>query len=400
MNTPTLRALGAFALCIALIAPPLAKAADFPLELKRLSVTQCSMTGSLLDIDPATGNVSIELSADLACYPPVVNALANNATLSVTGPTTVGGGQTGSGTVNLQLNTGLSGVTTGVTCTADGIVANSVTVSSGWTTGSTVLCTNCGPTAPASVNVQNPSTTVTGTITFKAKCSFQDQSNANLQIVRTNILSAPPVSVLPGQAPPPPDFCTSVTELATPNGLTDAMRQTVGTVTGGSLPGSNIDFLNYTTVFGVSSNTFPAGSSDNVGFGFPGTNKGTLTSSLTRNNYISFKFRAPSDPSWNLRNGFFHATPVTAFTYVAIAPCPGQFADDANYPLGGNGCAGSAQGSDITWEITTGTTSRCKLLPGQTYYLNLINANPGSLSNSTCTGGSCQFQIRNSNNYD
>ncbi|WP_139224885.1 hypothetical protein [Dokdonella immobilis] len=388
---------GAVALCVALVNPQPANAADFQVALKRLAVTQCSMTGSLLNIDPVTGNVSIDLSADIACYPTVVNAIANNASISITGPTTVGGGQTGSGTVNLQLNTGLSGPTSGVTCTADGVIANSVTVSGSgsgsWGTGSPVLCTNCGPTATASVSVQNPSTTVTGSITFKAKCNYQDQGNANLQIVRTNIISTPAVQVLPGQAPPPPDYCESVAELATPNGLTDAMRQSSGTVTGGTTPGTNIDFLNYTSVFGVRPNVYPPGTIDTAGYGFPGTNPTNVQFGLKRNFYISWKFRTPTASSYSEQGGAFQFIPGPAFTLASIAPCPGQFSTDANYPMVGF-CQISGKGSDLPWKITTGTTTACKLEPGKTYYLNVIQATGvGTLTTPTCPSTLCSPKV-------
>lgn len=397
MKKYLLGASGALALCISLINPEPANAADFQVALKRLAVTQCSMTGSLLNIDPVTGNVSIDLSADIACYPPVVNALANNATLSVTGPTTIGGGQTGSGTVNLQLNTGLSGVTNGVTCTADGVVANSVTVTGGWTAGSTILCTNCGPTATANVNVQNPSTTVTGTISFKAKCSYQDQSNANLQIVRSNIVSTQAVSVLPGQAPPPPDYCSSVTELATPNGLTDAMRQLAGTVTGGTMPGTNIDFTNFTSVFGVKPNVYPPGTVDTAGYGFPGTNRTNVQIGLQRGKYISLRFRAPintiSPNNWINTTGAFQVIPNGAFTLAAIAPCPGQFSTDTNYPINPT-CTITGKGSNLGWIVTPSSTSGCKLVPGNTYHLNLIQATgTGTLTTPTCPTTLCSPKV-------
>src|SRR5690606_31531064 len=129
------------------------------------SVTQCSLTGSMLNIDPTTGNVTIDINTDVNCYPSAINTLASSASISVVGPTTVGGGQTGQGSVDLQLVTGLPGATAGVTCVPDGVSASNVNVVSGW---SAALCTNCGPTASRTVVVQNPTTTVNGTISFRA----------------------------------------------------------------------------------------------------------------------------------------------------------------------------------------------------------------------------------------
>jgi hypothetical protein len=394
MKNSILGAAGALALCAALVLPAVGNAADFQVAVKRLSVTQCSMTGSLLNIDPVTGNVSIDLTNDLACYPPVVTSLANAASISVTGPTTVGGGQTGQGDVTLQLNTGLSGVTVGVSCYPDGVIVNSgsVNVISGWT-ASAALCTNCGSAASRTVTVQNPSTTTNGTITFKAKCTYQDQANANLQSVRTNIQSTPTVTVQPGTAPPPPNYCASVTSLATPNGLTDADRQLTGTVTGGTMPGSSIDFTNYTSVFGVSPNTYPVGSNDTVGFGFPGTNRTNVQIGLQRGKYVSWRFRAPTSINWDNVQGSFQIIPGAAFTLAAIAPCPGQFSTDANYPINAS-CSVSGKSSDLVWKITNGAFAGCKLVPGTTYHFSIIQAaSTSQLTTPTCASSLCSPKI-------
>ena len=387
--------IGALALFLAIAIPRHSEAANFQVAVKRLSVTQCTLTGSLLNIDPATGNVSIDLDTDANCYPAPINQLAASGTLAVTSSTTTGGGTNGVGSVSLLLNTGLAGVTPGVTCAPDGVIASSVSVTGDW---SNVLCTNCGATVSRTVGVQHSGGTSNGTISFKAKCTYQDPQNANLQTVRTNIISTL-VTVIPGSTPPP-TFCTSVSQLATPNGLTPALRQATGPITGGTLPGTSVDFLNYVSVFGVSPGTFPAGSGDTVGYGFPGTNKSTLSSKLDRGKYISLQFRVPSDAGWNGRNGYFHMTPGSStYLQAAIAPCPGQFAQDSLYPLPGNGCSVGAKSSDITWLITTGSTASCKLEPGKTYYLNLINAFPASLDTPLCAGAQCSFQMRNGHNY-
>lgn len=374
-------------------------AADFQVSVKRNGNTQCTMTGSMLNIDPATGNVSIDLSADFPCgsstgYPLPVTAIAG-ASLSVTGQTTVGGGTTGAGTVNLQLNTGLSAVTPGVSCVPDGFTGSNVSIVSGWSAN---LCSNsCGATVTRNVDVQNTSATLDGNITFKAKCTYQDQTDANLSTVRSNISSTPSVTVLHGTAPPA-NYCQSVSELAVPNGLTPAMRQSSVTVTNGTLPGTYVDPA-YTTIFGSSANTYPTGSGDIAGFGFPGTNKTTLSSRIDTGKYIALQFRAPSNTLWNQRNGYFHMTSQqNVGLSVAIAPCPGQFDADPNFPLPGSTCLGEAEFQDITWKVA-GTGFECNLIPGKTYYLNLIHAPRGNLGQSNCGGASCTFQIRNGHNY-
>ena len=351
----------------------------------------------MLNIDPATGNVSIDLSADFNCYPLVVSSLANSASLSVTGPTTVGGGTTGAGTVNLQLNTGLSAVTPGVTCVPDGFTSSNVSVSAGW---SATLCSgSCGTTVTRSVDVQNTSATLDGNITFKAKCTYQDQSNVNLSSVRANITSTPSVTVQHGSAPPA-NYCQSVNELSDPKGLTDGMRQTVGNITGGTLPGNNIPFLNYVSVFGISSNTYPNGSGDTAGYGFPGTNTGTISTYITRDRYVSLQFRAPSNPIWLGRTGYysFVVNPQNLGFSAAVAPCPGQFDSDPLFPIPFS-CTGEALYQDINWVVTSGSTVGCKLEPGKTYYFNMIHAPRGTPNQSSCPGSSCKIEMRNAHSF-
>jgi hypothetical protein len=387
MKTSLMNIAGAITLCASLVLPAQSHAANFQVQVKRLSVPQCDMTGSMLNIDPSTGNVSIDLDTDFVCYPLVVSSIANNASLSVTSATTIGGGTSGQGSVNLQLNTGLSGVTTGVTCVPDGSSASNVNITSGWSATQT-LCTNCGATATRTVNVVNPSASLDGNITFKAKCTYQDQDIADLSTVRANIPSSPLVTVQHGTAPTP-TFCSSVSELATPNGLTDAGRMTAGTVTNGLYPGTR-DFLNYTSVFGTLAGVVDPGDPDNQGFGFPGDNRTSSTLTISRNKYVSMKFRAPSAGAWNLKTGAILGQPAPAYTLMALAPCPGQFSNDANYPMAGT-CQGVAKSANMSFQITSGSSgNKCKLIPGNTYYFNLIQAGGvNNLTNPSCSGSSC-----------
>lgn len=391
MKTSLLTVAGAITLCVSLALPAPTQAANFQVAVKRLSVTQCSLTGSMLNIDPATGNISIDLASDFGCYPLVVSSIATNASLTVTGPFVVGGGTTGQGSVTLQLNTGLSGVTPGVTCVPDGISSSNVTVSSGW---STTLCTNCGASATRTVSVQNTSSTLDGNVIFKAKCTYQDQTNANLSSTRENIQSTPTVTVQHGSAPPA-NFCQSVSELANPNGLTPAMRQTVGTVTGGSMPGTNISWLEYTSIFGVSANTFPPGDPDPTGYGFPGVNRTNVTFGLNRGKYMSLKFRAPSNPIWNNITGAFQTIPGGSFTLVAIGSCPGQFATDPNFPAMNSSCRVAGKSQDLPFKITAAVeNAACKLEPGKFYYLNMIQAAGFSnLTTPSCASTTCTPKI-------
>ena len=381
-----------------LFQPVPVQAADFQVVVTQSSVPQCSLTGSMLEIDSITGKVTIDLSTGLNCYPMVVRSLANDASLSVTGSSTVGGGTTGAGTVNLQLNTGLSAPTPGVTCVPDGFTSSNVSATSGWETSSSLCNNNCGAIVTRAVVVQNTSATLDGNITFKAKCTYQDQSNVNLSSVRANIASTPSVTVQHGTTPPA-NYCQSVTQLADPKGMTDEMRVAVGNVTGGQFPGSGRSFLEYTSLFGFSPNTYPIGAGDTLGYGFPGTNTGTLVTSIPKNKYISLQFRAPSNTIWEARQGSFSFQSQSGVALsAAFAPCPGQFDNDANFPLMGYTCTGTSL-SNAIWRTTAYPTQGCKLEPGKTYYLNIIQADRSNPTQSYCGGSSCSVRINSGHSY-
>lgn len=385
MKNSILAVFGALGFLVVLCAPASSEAAQFQVAAKRLSVTQCTMNGSLLNIDSATGNVSIDLDTDFNCYPQAVTTLANNASMSAS-PTTTGGGTNGTGSVNLLLNTGLLAATPGVTCVPDSFSATNVVVTSGWTNA---LCTspNCGPAVSRTVAVQNNSSTTDGSITFKAKCTYQDQTNVNLTTERKNIQSTPAVTVLHGTTPTP-TYCQSVSELSNTYGLTPAMRQLTGDVSGGLYPGTGLDFTTYTAVFGSAALTYPTGDPDNVGFGFPGDNRTNVTIGLKQNKYISWQFRAPTNPLWNPVDGSYLVIPGTAFVRASISPCPGQFVSDVNYP-NNLACHIVGKQNNLNFEITSASTARCKLIPGNTYYFNLINADFPTLTQSTCPSSTC-----------
>lgn len=190
--------------------------------------------------------------------------------------------------------------------------------------------------------------------------------------------------------------CTSVTQLATPNGLTDAMRQTTVSVSGGLLPGNDIDALNYSSLFGVSPNTSPSGDPDIQGFGFPGNNRTRISlTNIARGKYLALKFRAPSNVAWNHVRGSHFLIPGDSFTLAAIAPCPGQFASDTNYPMNNSACR--VYGEDqINAQIESGSISGCALIPGHTYYLNIIKAGNNNFTNlttPTCSGSTCTARM-------
>lgn len=187
--------------------------------------------------------------------------------------------------------------------------------------------------------------------------------------------------------------CTSVDELAVPNGLTPASRQTTGRILGPLLPagGPIYPLLEYTTPFGEAAQTYPPGEPDPTGFGFPGTNMNRLTFYVTRDRHVSLAFRVPTDPVWAGAGGSFFLIPNGAFVSAAIAPCPGQFADDPAHPMPA-GCRAFGEAS-LPWRVGEVPGAGCGLLPGRTYYLNVINAPLDDPTASSCPSGECTFRI-------
>ena len=68
-------------------------------------------------------------------------------------------------------------------------------------------------------------------------------------------------------------------------------------------------------------------------------------------------------------------------------------------PIGRNfqtigGCRVAGKGEDLIWNVTAGFTGNCQLVPGDTYYLNIINASGTSdLTQSTCGSSTCSLGI-------
>jgi hypothetical protein len=373
-----------------------AHAASFPVELKRSNVVQCALTGSIFSIDPVTGAISIDLDADSTCYPAIITRLNQSASLAVTTSLTVGGGTTGEGTVGLLLNTGLTGTTPGLTCVSEGLTASNVNITSGWPI---TFCTNCGATASVNVGVQHAGSSGNGSIAFSAKCTYQDPINPNLQTVRSNIVSAATVTVTPGTIPTP-TACTSVAQLAVPNGLTPAMRQVSATVQPNGGSASTRSMLEYTSLFGTSANTFPPGATDTVMYGFPGSITGlTYQVTLERGKYVSLQFRAPSNTVWLERSGSYFAGGLQVYTRASIAPCPGQFGPDPAWPTTGKCFFDGTKNNTPIWQVSNGTPAACKLEPGKIYYLNVIQAYDSSPTDNSCMNTSCKFEIRNTHFY-
>jgi hypothetical protein len=91
----------------------------------------------------------------------------------------------------------------------------------------------------------------------------------------------------------------------------------------------------------------------------------------------------PLFAAMNLRNEQgFDQGPISA----SIKACKGDFRDL------GDGCNTTVNGlsNSLSWSIDPAAPSGfCKLIPGQTYYINIIHGLPPNLSQTTCPFGSC-----------
>lgn len=392
---------------VAVVVSSTAYASQFNVDLRATpSSNSCAFIGSMLQIDPATGNVTIDVVGASTCnsgsggYPEAVTAVATNGVL-VPSATQVGGGTSGSGVVNVLLSTGLSAVDANLRCVTDGITSSVAHVTAtGW---SGVICgagssVQCGPTHTMPVTLSNSSTSTNGAVNFKAICSYAGAAPSFPNAVATTVTIAPSsaVTVLHGTAPVV-DYCSAVTQLSSPpHSLTVAQRQTVGTATGGITSGA-VDFTNFNSVFGVATNV---GGTAAEGYGFPGTNRSLTELRIERDKYVSLRFRAPLTPAWTNIPGAFFTYPVASVTsWVAISRCPGQFAQDAVWswsPVNAASqvCLRQPEGP-LSWIVTNSTShENCQLIPGNTYYLNIMQSNTPAMNQTFCNSSSCNLKLK------
>jgi hypothetical protein len=364
----------------------------FPVSVRYQAQDVCTVPATLWSVDPATGRVSLDLASAFTCdvggsagnYPAPILTLASQGSLAAS-PASIG--RTGS--ITLQFNTGLASSTTGMTCEPDGVDSAFVSVISGW---STTLCADCGSAVTRTVSVSHSGGATAGSIQFKAKCTYQggDVAHPRIATVLSDIISTPAIAVESGA-------CSAVEQLADPRGLTSSARQLVGTVAGGPMAGVGRDFTTYTAIFGTSSGTAAPDTSDPTGFGFPGTNATSFRLVMLPNRFTSLKFRVPDNTAWLGEVGSFIFALGQAPVSAVIAPCPGQFNTDPNFPVPA-ACSGGTK-LDINWIITSGATEACKLEPGRTYYLNLVHGTAEEPTVSSCsTSGGCQQYLRRAYN--
>lgn len=133
------------------------------------------------------------------------------------------------------------------------------------------------------------------------------------------------------------------------------------------VPGSNLDCRNYESVYRAP---------------FPGLRQARQIFS-NRNEYIAMQFTVPSDISSSAEGAWAWVTPqqVPSFTGLnlqTISRCPGDFNEQLIEDEMGANCYLKQSGLSPTvrWAIQGGgSSSRCLLQPGETYYLNVLYTN-------------------------
>jgi len=166
-------------------------------------------------------------------------------------------------------------------------------------------------------------------------------------------------------------------------------RLTFGTVMYNDLSSRETDLTLFENVFG-----------HNIGGDlrpFPGTSNLNQRIMIPRNQYVSLKFTVPSNlPNQTFGQFRFEETqPQTSRMSFTISKTCGDLSATPTAPLTSqcvinNGPANSA----MAWGYYIGATTLCQLVPGETYYLNIIQAPLANLTNSYCSG-TCGNTIQN-----
>lgn len=162
----------------------------------------------------------------------------------------------------------------------------------------------------------------------------------------------------------------------------------------GATCGRTVDGTRFEEVFGYNS----SGATRS----FPGTANLNQRVYIPRNGYVALKFTVPNDLALNTYGMFrFEETqPQTspARMSMTISKSCGDFATTATSPLT-NRCilndANTTNNNNFMWGYYPGNPSMCQLVPGETYYLNVIHAGLSAPTTSYCAAGSCGNVIQN-----
>jgi hypothetical protein len=122
---------------------------------------------------------------------------------------------------------------------------------------------------------------------------------------------------------------------------------------------------------------------------FPGTANLNQRIMIPRNQYVSLKFTVPSNFAHQTAGQYrFEETqPGTLRMSYTISKTCGDFSATPTPPLTSQCVINNGQvNSSLLWAYYIGAPNVCQLVPGETYYLNIIHAPLSGLTNSTCSG--------------
>ncbi len=278
---------------------------------------------------------------------------------------------------------------------ADSCVYSATPAVSGWSGTACSDATSCLTT-----HAFDTTPSATGSYNFSVTCS----KNGNSTPVTTS--ASVTVNPVGGGGGGGSGACTGI-----PTSLT---RQVVGQATWlGSTPLIQVMSSNDLTLFKNVWGREPNAPSTGTVLDWPGRT-GVLTQlQINKNRYLALQFTVPVDTpatTWGTLQGsttVYNST-LKPWSMTISHSCYGEF-DTSSRNLPNTHCASSNQteSGGITWSLAGNATgaNTCQLIPGETYYLNIIHApltasDATSGTTSSCiNASSCSASINSSFNF-
>ncbi|HSE11889.1 MAG TPA: hypothetical protein VLB69_04555 [Rudaea sp.] len=144
---------------------------------------------------------------------------------------------------------------------------------------------------------------------------------------------------------------------------------------------SGVDATDYVKVWSYPGTTVP----------WPGSSGLTTRPSASINQYFAEKFTVPTDGSVTGRpNWAWSGSGINSNMSLTIGTCPGDFGQTGTTLTTGCKINQSGSSSGLTAVVSSSQVgSYCSLVPGKTYYLNILpmaNLPVGNVSTSSCSG--------------
>ncbi|HET6633005.1 MAG TPA: hypothetical protein VFG73_09910 [Rhodanobacteraceae bacterium] len=246
-----------------------------------------------------------------------------------------------------------------------------------------------GATACAAGDTYTASFTSSGNYTFGVKC-ISGEHNGQPE---TSAAKTVTVAVSGGTPPPPSTSCVA------PAGLTQQTTATLQSFNGYPTL-DDVDVTKWSNVFGY------GWSSGGEHYGWPGFAGGGSKIFVNKNQYISIPFTVPANAEQTGLDGTPYGYFATNNSSVnngvvwsaSISDECGDFVrpteiDDPEY-----WCYASFNYSQsgLYWTVAPAARRKfsCNLVPGKTYYFNLIAAPMSDVTKSNCQGSSCSTNLQ------